>query len=200
MDNLIRIGATDLFFYYFAAGEKTTFNELMTFKLDSVVNGNALKYAVTKALGEFDGFSVRLKRHENNLYYEHNDAPAPVYKEDGRTAYFGSKDMNGYLFRVTYDENKVMFHVFHGLSDGRGVNTFAFRILDIYYREVDEVYARTIADDYIEKSGVEYLPDPYRKFVKPDAEPIWVYKNGEVYNIETERYENGDADYCRSIM
>ena len=82
----------------------------------------------------------------------------PLFKEDGRVRHMGTDDTRGLMLYVTYDENHITLHFFHGLSDFRGFCAFLNTMLRFYFHKLG-------------KTGIE-LPEPDSKDAIPCFENI----------------------------
>ena len=127
----MEFGNNNKMFLYLSLGDKAATMEYM-YDLKESIDEGLLKGAVANALKAFPFF--RLKPYisaQGKLIACENDAEVPVYKADGKNVRLGTKDTNGYLFRVTYLGNRITVIASHGIGDGRGISSFAQTV--VYY-------------------------------------------------------------------
>ena len=72
-------------------------------------------------------------------YYLEYNPKEPIIEEekDYPCKYIDPKTNNGYLFKITYFENKINIDIFHALTDGNTGTTFfreiIYNYLELYY-------------------------------------------------------------------
>jgi len=125
------------------------------------IDKNLLQQATEKALNTFSSFKVKLKRGFFWYYYAENEKKPIVQKEPLYPCkYIEPKENNDYLFKVTYQKNRVNIDIFHALTDGNsGVHFFKeiiYNYLELKYKNYFENTLRTerkieytVMDDYI---------------------------------------------------
>ncbi len=98
-------------------------------KVDEIV----LQKAVEKALEVFKSFKVRVKSGFFWYYLEENTKNVRIEKENYYPCKYIDPNINaGYLFKVTYFENKINLDVFHALTDGNSAMHFLKEIVYSY--------------------------------------------------------------------
>ena len=101
--------------------------------LKEKVDPKILQKATNLALKEFNFFKVKMKRGFFWYYLEQNNRPPVVEKENEYPCqYIEPKENNGYLFKVTYFENKINLDVYHVLTDGNTASIFFREIIYCY--------------------------------------------------------------------
>ena len=124
-------GNNNKMFLYLSLGDKAANMEYM-YDLKESIDEDILKGAVADALKAFPFFCLKpYISAEGRLAACDNDAKVPVHKADGKKVRLGTKDTNGYLFRVTYLDNRITVIASHGIGDGRGISSFAQTV--VYY-------------------------------------------------------------------
>ncbi|MBQ8692995.1 MAG: cache domain-containing protein [Synergistaceae bacterium] len=125
----------DRLFYYFSSDEETC-SIVLELELTFLIDPEILKQALNIALQRNAAFRPEIFVDANGqVIYQDNNQPADVYKYDGDdTKYFGTADMNGYLFRVIYQRNKIIISIYHAVTDGRGLLGFARTLLYYYLK------------------------------------------------------------------
>lgn len=129
--------------------------------LNEIVQKDILQKATEKALSTFESFRVKLKGGFFWYYYAQNEK-LPIVKEEEKypCKYIDPKESNGYLFKVTYKENKVNIDIFHALTDGNSgmhfLKEIIYNYLDITHKNdlkkvsrIDRKVEYTIEDSYI---------------------------------------------------
>lgn len=101
--------------------------------LKEKIDLDILKKATDLALKEFDFFKVNMKRGFFWYYLEQNTKNPIIEKENEYPCqYIDPKENNGYLFKVTYFENKINLDVYHVLTDGNTASVFFREIVYCY--------------------------------------------------------------------
>ena len=135
----------DKSFYYFFSDEETC-SIVLELELTFLIDPEILKQALNIALKRNAAFRPEIFIDANGqVIYQDNNQPAEVYPYYGVIKYFGTADMNGYLFRVLYQRNKIIISMYHAVTDGRGLLAFARTLL--YY--------------YLKLSGFNVTPNKY---------------------------------------
>ncbi len=152
-----------------AAGRKYS----TVFRLSVVLNENieqkVLEEAVKLTLEKYSSFKVKMKAGFFWYYFEENTKDPVVEEEkDYPCNYIDPRKNNGYLFKVTYFNNKINIDIFHSLTDGNSGNVF--------FREI--VYT------YLELMHPEILNDEERRIRKID--------DVQGYNTEDSYMKNYD--------
>lgn len=118
------------------AGESMSNVYRISVLLDEEVDQGLLQEALERVLPWFDVFNVRIRYGVFWYYFETNQKPAPVVREEYRyPCQFISPNRNrNYLFRVNYYRNRINLEVFHVLTDGMGGITFLKELTYQYLR------------------------------------------------------------------
>ena len=123
---------SDLIFYWARIGKRPTVLEIRC-TLTREASPEALGEALLKALQVHTNFRVRPVVNRGKLMASVEDVKnPPLYREDGRKRRLGTDETEGLLIYVTYMEKVITLHVFHGLSDFRGICAFLKTLLKFY--------------------------------------------------------------------
>lgn len=193
----------DRLFYYFSADNEScpiVFGLETSFTVDPVI----LKQAVNTALKRNGAFRpTAFINSTGQIIYKDNDREPDVYPYDEDSKNFGTDDMNGYLFRVMYDKNKIIFSMFHALSDGRGLLNFARTVLYYYislsgYFIKPERHVLTLETppDKTERAAPEELYDEIIK-LNINKTPKFNFKNFDMFVIPGEFYAFDEPMHTR---
>lgn len=102
-------------------------------ELDEPVSSELLSRAVNEAIDRFPTFKVRLKKGYNWHYLEENEKEVLVFPDDDKLlSPINPEETNDYLFRTSYQDNRIILEVFHGLCDGTGASIFLRGIVQKY--------------------------------------------------------------------
>lgn len=131
---------------------------LLEYTLKEAIHPEKMQDALKRATGIFSVFRVRIALNDRRQpVYETVESDPVLYREDGKQHAFG-KESGGYLFRVSYDGNRILLSMHHALTDFFGANEFLKYILRCYLHLTDDavdISENTIAAD------VSDLRDPY---------------------------------------
>lgn len=128
-----------------SAGKKYSTVFRLSAILTEVIEPNALKEAVKKALKQYEFFKVRMKDGFFWNYLEYNPKEPIIEKEkEYPCTYIEPTRNNGYLFKVTYFEKKINIDIFHSLTDGNSGVTF-FR--EIIYNYIELTHEKEFKEE-----------------------------------------------------
>lgn len=116
-----------------SAGKKYSTVFRLSAVLKERIEPKILEEAVNQTLDKYKSFKVRMKQGLFWNYLEEN-VKKPIIEEeqDYPCKYIDSRRNNGYLFKVTYFENKVNIDIYHALTDGNSGTTFFKEIIYTY--------------------------------------------------------------------
>ncbi len=137
--------------------------------LNAFIDQDILKEAVKLSLIKFESFKVRIHKGFFWYYFETNLKDIIIEREDSYPCkYIDYKQNHGYLFRVTYFNNKINLEMFHSLTDGNTAIKFLKEIVYNYLdlRKYNTKINRTSAIDIIDSN--KYIEDSYIKNSKKD--------------------------------
>ena len=118
------------------------------------VKGDLLQAAVERTLERMPYFGWTLVRVKGLYYYAENDLPFLVAESEGPRV-MGGASTNYHMVNVTYSGKKIDFAMFHGFTDGLGLNRFIEATLYHYFCLKDN---RSYSDEGIITSKVAYDP------------------------------------------
>ena len=123
----------DEIFYWARTGRQSTVLEIqcgLAAKIDPLKMGDAL----LRALGVHTNFRIRpiIARDRFQALVDDVENP-PLYEEDGRIRHLGTAETEGLMLYVTYGDGHITLHIFHGLSDFRGILAFLNTLLKFYF-------------------------------------------------------------------
>ncbi|MBQ6817404.1 MAG: hypothetical protein IJO27_03140 [Bacilli bacterium] len=145
----------------------------IAFSLTEVVDPVCLQEALQITIMRFPSFKMRLRSGMFWFYLEENRQLPNVEKENAHILEPIDKyQSKGYLFRVSYFENKITMEVFHTLTDGYGATEFMKALVHCYLNLQDkdiDAEGKILVDDenYFEKSQ-DSFQRIYDERVKPD--------------------------------
>jgi len=89
------------------------------------IDGEILNQALKEILPWFEAFKVRLRKGFFWPYFEDNNRPVVVTKEDTWPCqYINPQSGDRYMFRVSYYKKRINLEVFHAITDGLGAVNF----------------------------------------------------------------------------
>ncbi len=143
--------------------------------LNETINPIVLEKSVKSALIKYKSFNVKMIEGFFWYYFEQNDKKIIIEQEkDYPCKYIDPRINNGYLFKVTYFENKINIDIFHSLTDGNSGITF---FKEIIYTYLEYMYPDVLNDELrrmrkIEEFDTEdsYIQN-YEKDVKTSDKP-----------------------------
>lgn len=128
------------------------------------INPELLKKAVEQTMEIFTSFKVCLRTGFFWYYLEENEKEIVIFKEDTYPCrYIDKKANNGYLFKVTYYQNKINVEIFHALTDG---NTAVEFVKTIVYQYLNLCYPDTFKEKFSIKNieaDTQNIEDSYLK-------------------------------------
>ncbi len=97
----------------------------ISFSMTEEVNPDILQEALNLTILRFRTFKLKLKNGLFWNYFEDNKKSPLIYPENPYILESINKnDSRGYLFRVTYFQNKIGLEIFHSITDGFGATQF----------------------------------------------------------------------------
>lgn len=191
-----KIGYANESFYYGFSGEQSTIIRT-EFTLKEDVVPHLLREALSLTLKRYPNFRRKLVVRKTNIFYQYNDKEPVMGPEDGRQYHLGTEETNEYLFRLIYDNRKVIISGHHGLADGKGMLEFGKTLLYYYLigqgKTVNTEGAVLTNEEEGDETEQEYS---FEKYALPDAVPMGIYKNEGAFRVPEELYQDEKA-YCR---
>ena len=106
----------------------------LTVRLTDPVDAEILKAALAKAQRRFPYLCVRMKKGEGAFYYVDNPLPVVILHSDERVN-LGTDELNGHLWAVSYNEDRLHLDCYHGITDGTGMYRVLATLLYYYCAE-----------------------------------------------------------------
>lgn len=101
--------------------------------LDRDVQGDDLYDAVQEAALRYPYFCRKVIRTgPEALEIAFNEAPVPVIK-GRKPIVMGSEEAHGHYLAVNYEKDKVWFHIYHNLTDAKGLTEWVKTVIYLYY-------------------------------------------------------------------
>lgn len=181
------------------AGESMSNVYRISVLLDEEVDQGLLQEALERVLPWFDVFNVRIRYGVFWYYFETNQKPAPVVREEYRyPCQFISPNRNrNYLFRVNYYRNRINLEVFHVLTDGMGGITFlkelTYQYLRLAHPELQEKMGDGLCSDTSLNREDSYLKN-YKKSHKKG------YKTERAFLIKGEKLKPLQLGVMHGLM
>ena len=121
----------------------------ISIELHEEIRQDILQKALDIVLPKFNGFNLRLRHGVFWYYFEENGKPAPKVKLETKAPcrYIVQNKNRGYLFRVTFFQNRINMEVFHALADGAGTINFLKELTYQYLRLVHPELKDQVGDD-----------------------------------------------------
>lgn len=204
-----------------SAGKKYSTVFRLSVLLKEKVNKEILEKAVIQTLNNYNMFRVKMKVGFFWYYLEYNPKEPIIEEEkDYPCKYIDPKTNNGYLFKITYFENKINIDIFHALTDGNTGTTFfreiIYNYLELYYpnelkqenRQLRKIDFDT-EDSYIKNydkraksnaSGKRAYELKGRKIKLGAVSAIHEIINLESLKIESKKYDATITQYLTAVL
>lgn len=204
-----------------SAGKKYSTVFRLSVLLKEKVNKEILEKAVIQTLNSYNMFRVKMKAGFFWYYLEYNPKEPIIEEEkDYPCKYIDPKTNNGYLFKITYFENKINIDIFHALTDGNTGTTFfreiIYNYLELYYpnelkqenRQLRKIDFDT-EDSYIKNydkraksnaSGKRAYELKGRKIKLGAVSVIHEIINLENLKIESKKYDATITQYLTAVL
>lgn len=157
------------------ASDDTTNVYRISVTLTEEIVPELLQEAVEKILPYFDMFQYRLKAGFFWYYFEPNQNPYPLIKEESTfpCRYINAYENNEYLFRVSYYKKRINLEVFHVLTDGSGAMNFIRELTCQYLRLSHPEIVGKVGNHLNENTSLN-IEDSYTKNYKKGARKNYV--------------------------
>ncbi|SDB52920.1 hypothetical protein [Butyrivibrio sp. INlla16] len=151
-----KITAGDIMHVYGSFGQGSDYSVRLVVRMEDEVDGDILRKSVESAANRYPYLLLRMKRDDNEIFYEDNDEPIAVLNQKERVT-LGAKETGYHMWAVCYFEDKIFLDFYHGLCDGTGMYMVLSTMLYYYtkqkYGDVESEGIRTLDD--------EITPDEY---------------------------------------
>jgi hypothetical protein len=169
-----RCGFSDKMFYYNGSGEET-YSMRLRFEFSISLTKEMLEEAVRKTFEFFPEYRIRPVLKDGRVFYEDNPLPVPVFWEESKNIghFYGSDEVNGYLFVISGEEHALTFSQYHGLTDFVGywavIHTLVRTLMADAGFPAEDPLARTDRSPYESLDQIE-REDPYSRLGDEHAE------------------------------
>ena len=159
-------------------------------RLNEIIDEKALQKATQKALRVFRSFQVKLKKGFFWYYYAPNEKEPMIKKEELYPCkYIDPEENNDYLFKVTYQENKINLDIFHALTDG---NSGLHFLKEIVYQYLDIMHKECFTSEMRAERKIHYTTeDSYIKHY--DKRLPGNSSSHKAYILQGEKYKNPEV-------
>lgn len=150
-----------------------------------------LQSALEQTLERFPAFRVKLKRGVFWYFFEFNENKPIVFKDDDcPCALIVAENLNDYLFKTSYFQNRIYIDVFHSLSDGGGAIEF-LKTLTLCYLKMcgHDVETGGLVKNPYSKSSLSEHENSYVKYY--DKHDKKVDMPPKAYKMTGTQYEYG---------
>ena len=106
----------------------------LTVRLTDPIDAEILQTALAKTQRRFPYLCVRMKKGEGAFYYVDNPLPVVILHSDERVN-LGTDEVNGHLWAVSYDDDRLHLDCYHGITDGTGMYRVLATLLYYYCAE-----------------------------------------------------------------
>ena len=187
---LEKVGCSNEIFYYGFSGKKTTIIYLNV-TLKDKIKSDVLQKALEKTLICYPNLCRKIVVKGENIFYEKNEESPIVYHTSDKMYQLGTAETKYYLFRVMYEENKIILAFHHGLTDGKGMFEVSKTLLYYYYclqgMQLDTQFK--IRTEHTLSDETE-LEESFTKYGNLDEKPLYIYKNKGAFVIPEPYYED----------
>ena len=103
----------------------------VTIRLKDLIDGDLFTRAVEQTMIRYPYFCVRLCKEGDQLFFEDNPAPVPVFHSDSRII-LGGEETNGHFIAFSYAANRIHVDGWHAMTDGGGLSPLFNTLLYVY--------------------------------------------------------------------
>ena len=134
------LGVIDQMCYWFSSGSQTSTVNLEVV-LQEEVDEETLKYAVMRAMQTRSVFRSHpvIVDGRVKVSVEDDITDVPVFPARDEARKYGTDDTYGYLFYFSYKDKELIFHMFHGLTDGMPSLEFLIMVVNFYIQKAKGV-------------------------------------------------------------
>lgn len=196
------IGPVNTQYYYFGSGIKSATASYI-YRLDAAVDADKLRQAVGEVVKRFHYFRLRpFLDDKGGLYFMENSIPPRVYEDDGSVKCLGTDETDGYMFRILYGKDHIRVMAFHGMADGRGINSFGlsvvYRYLELCGFEMDPEGMITTVDTSVDETETDDLVKRCTE-AAAGVSGVGKYKTEKVF-VTPEAHEYYGTDSSKKVL
>ncbi|MFI3167327.1 MAG: hypothetical protein R3Y32_04320 [Bacillota bacterium] len=135
-------------------------------RLKEDVDPQILQKALVQTLERHPAFRVKLRRGAFWFFFEFNEKRPKIFQDDDTPcALIVPSNLNDYLFKVSYFENRIYLDIFHSLSDGGGGMEFLKTLLFSYLQmRGEDVATEGLVKNPHAKSSLSEHENSYLKY------------------------------------
>ena len=119
-------------------------------KMKDSVDGELLEQALRITEKRYPYLSLRMRKTEEEYYFEENPAPVVLFHSEKRL-HLNMQETNYHIWAVSYQDDRIIVDVYHGLLDGLGMYKLLATLLYYYcnlrYEVTDHTGVRTLEDE-----------------------------------------------------
>ena len=145
-------------------GNHLDYTVRLKLRLRDKIDDHFLKEAVEKTRRRYPYLCVRMKKDNENYFYEENLAPIAVLHTDSSIR-LNAEETNFHVWCVCYHEDWICLDFYHGITDGTGMYMVLATLLYYYcenrYGITDHTGIRTLNDPILPEETIdpmEHLP------------------------------------------
>ena len=128
------VGIFNKAYLYLNCGKKSIVIE-NKYTLNDKIDSKILKKALQNIIERFHYFKLKPVIDENgNIDFVKNNAELNIYELDNKAHHLGTEEVNGYLFRISFQDNDIYISLSHAISDGRGAVSFGCSLIYEYLK------------------------------------------------------------------
>ena len=146
---MIQVTSGDIMHMMGGFGLGLDYTVRMKLRLADEIDDDMLKKAVEKTQQRFPYLSLRMRKNDQEYYYEENPTPVTVINTDKRIS-LNSDQTNYHVWAVCYCEDRLYLDIYHGIADGTGMYMVLSTLLYYYcaqrYGVSDSTGIRTLED------------------------------------------------------
>ena len=146
---MIQVTSGDIMHMMGGFGLGLDYTVRMKLRLADEIDDDMLKNAVEKTQRRFHYLSLRMRKNDQEYYYEENPTPVTVINTDKRIS-LNSDQTNYHVWAVCYCEDRLYLDIYHGIADGTGMYMVLSTLLYYYcaqrYGVSDSTGIRTLED------------------------------------------------------
>lgn len=182
------------------AGEGLTNTYRICVELNEDIQPSLLQEALNIILPKFNVFNVRLRMGIFWYYFEENNKPAPLVKEEELfpCRYIQPNKNNSYLFSVSYYKKRINLEVFHVLTDGMGGMNFLRELTYQYLRLAHPELKEKVEDKLSDVTSLN-LEDSFEKNYKSTTKKRG-YTYDRAYLIKLKKLEKGEFGVMHGLI
>ena len=128
------IGIFNKAYLYLNYGKKSIIIE-NKYTLNNRIDSCILKQALNNIIERFHYFKLKPVIDKNgDIDFIINNAEIDVYELDDKIYQLGTKETNGYMFRVVFKDNNIYIKLSHAIADARGALLFGLSLIYEYLK------------------------------------------------------------------